>query len=139
MKRLLQKLVSSDDRRAEFMRFCVVGGIATVLHYGVYLLLQKTIMTHGIWLSVAYTTGYLVSLVVNFYLTTYFTFRSKASKTRAAGFGLSHVVNYILHIVFFNLFILSGVWEEVAPICAIALALPVNFALLHLIYKRFTK
>lgn len=139
MKRLAQKIASSDDRRAEFLRFCMVGGIATALHYGIYLLLQKTIMTHGVWLSVAYTAGYGLSLLANYYLTTYFTFRSKSSTARAAGFGLSHVVNYTLHILLFNLFIWLGVWEELAPACAMAIALPVNYALLHLIYKRFTK
>lgn len=139
MKRLLKTITSSDDRRAEFLRFCIVGGIATLLHYAIYLLLQKTIMTRGAWLSVAYTLGYGLSLVANFFLTTYFTFRSNASTARAAGFGLSHVVNYTLQIALFNLFVWLGVWNELAPLCAMAIALPVNYALLHLIYKRLTR
>lgn len=120
----------------EFVRFCIVGGISTVIHYGLYLLLALTVMSKGVWLSVAYTVGYVVSLVCNFYMTTYFTFQSKASVKKATGFGASHIVNYTLHIVLFNLFIGVGVWKEVAPILVLAIAVPTNYALLNVVYKK---
>ena len=48
----------------EFIRFGVVGVLATALHYGIYYFLQSFINV-----NVAYTTGYVISFIVNFYLT----------------------------------------------------------------------
>ena len=46
----------------EFIRFGVVGVLATALHYGIYYFLQSFINV-----NVAYTTGYVISFIVNFY------------------------------------------------------------------------
>ena len=58
--------------RNEFVRFALVGVTATAIHYGVYWLLQRVINV-----NVAYTAGYLVGFVANFYLTAYFTLKRK--------------------------------------------------------------
>lgn len=58
----------------EFIRFGVVGVLATALHYGIYYFLQSFINV-----NVAYTTGYVISFIVNFYLTSYFTFGTTPS------------------------------------------------------------
>lgn len=42
----------------EFIRFGIVGTLATGIHYGIYLLLNQFIL---IWL--AYTVGYAVSFI----------------------------------------------------------------------------
>lgn len=56
-------------RVPEFVRFILVGVFATALHYGIYLLLQRLINV-----NIAYTLGYALSFIANFYLTAYFTF-----------------------------------------------------------------
>lgn len=134
MRQLIEKVLTREGKFYEFVRFCMVGGVATVLHYGIYLLLQL-FMNHGIWLSVAYTIGYATSLVCNFFMTTYFTFRSKASVKKATGFGFSHLVNYTLHILLFNLFLYIGIDKVYAPIFVLAVAVPVNYTLLHFVFK----
>ena len=48
----------------EFVRFGIVGIAATALHYGIYYLLQPYINV-----NIAYTTGYVLSFIANFYLT----------------------------------------------------------------------
>lgn len=48
----------------EFLRFVMVGLFATGLHYGVYFVLQKFIQV-----NVAYTLGYVLSLVDKLYQT----------------------------------------------------------------------
>lgn len=138
MRQLIENIRTRQGKLYEFLRFCMVGGVATVLHYGIYLLLQ-TFMNHGVWLSVAYTIGYCTSLVCNFFLTTYFTFRSKASTGKAAGFGFSHLVNYLLHIVLFNIFIAIGIDKVFAPIFVLAIAVPTNFTILHFVFKKNRK
>lgn len=124
----------------QFVRFCIVGIIAAGIHYLVYYLLQL-LLAGSVGLSVAYTIGYIVSLVCNFVMTTYFTFRSRASIKKAAGFGGSHAVNYTLHIVLFNLFLSIGINRLIAPILVLMIAVPTNFTLLHFVYhnKKETK
>ena len=114
----------------EFVRFGLVGGLCTVLHYGVYYLLQLVISV-----NVAYTIGYLAGFVVNFYLTSYFTFCEAPSWGRLIGMGGAHGVNYLLHMVLLNLFLALGVPPVWAPIPVYAVAIPVNFLLVRYVFK----
>ena len=77
-----------------------------------------------------------MSLVCNFFMTTYFTFRSKVSVGKAAGFSFSHIVNYTLHIVLFNLFISMDIHRLIAPILVLMIAVPTNFTILHFVYRK---
>ena len=128
-------LREENNKLREFVRFCIVGVIAAGIHYLVYFLLQL-IDGGSVWLSIAYTIGYIVSLVCNFFLTTYFTFRSKVSVKKAAGFSFSHIVNYTLHMVLFNLFISLGINRLIAPILVLMIAVPTNFTILHFVYRK---
>lgn len=118
------------DKLFEFVRYCIVGTIAAGLHYGIYYLLQMYINV-----NVAYTLGYVTSLVCNFFLTSYLTFRTTPSFKKAVGFGASHIVNYLLHIGLFNLFLWLGVSRELAPLLVLAIAVPTNFLLLRLVFR----
>lgn len=138
MNQLLEKLLTTSGKKFEFLRFCIVGSIATLLHYGVYLALQ-TFMYHGIWLSVAYTIGYCTSLICNFFMTTYFTFHTQVSVKKATGFGASHLVNYLLHIILFNIYIALGVNKVYAPIFVLIVAVPVNYTILHFVFTHHKK
>ena len=89
-------------RLPEFIRFVMVGVFATALHYGIYFLLQKFINV-----NIAYTLGYALSFIANFYLTAYFTFGKKPSWSKA-----------------------------IAPIPVFAIAIPVNFLLVRFVFKR---
>lgn len=111
------------------VRYCLVGGIATALHYGIYLLLNLWIFT---WL--AYTVGYVLSFVANYFLTNYFTFRTRPSLQNGAGFALSHIINYSLHIALLELFLWIGIPETWAPIPVYCIVVPVNYLLLRLFF-----
>lgn len=117
----------------EFIRFVLVGILATALHYGIYFLLQWVINV-----NIAYTLGYAFSFVVNFYLTAYFTFGKKPSWGKAFGFGGAHLVNYLLHIGLLNFFLWVGLSKPFAPIPVFAIAIPVNFVLVRFVFKRKT-
>lgn len=115
---------------SEFVRFGIVGGIATALHYGIYYLLQSHINV-----NVAYTIGYITSFIANFYLTSYFTFGASPSWKKLIGMGGAHAVNYGLHIVLLNLFLFMGISKAWAPIPVFAIAIPVNFLLVRFVFK----
>lgn len=117
---------------SEIIRFGMVGVLATALHYGIYYLLWRYA---GFNENIAYTVGYALSFVANFYLSAYFTFRSRPSWKRAGGFGGAHLVNYLLHICLLNLFLWLGIPEEWAPLPVFSIAIPVNFLLVRLVFK----
>ena len=115
----------------EAVRFGIVGVVATVAHYGIYLLLLP--LMDG---SVAYTIGYLLSLALNYYLSSRFTFRRKRDVRNGIGFIVSHVVNYTLHITLLNVFIGVGIGERLAPIPVYCVAVPVNFLLVRTVFRK---
>lgn len=115
----------------QLLRFCLVGGLATGIHYGIYLLLNL-----WIWTWLAYTVGYAISFVCNYLLTNYFTFRTKPSVKNGIGFILSHAVNYGLHIGLLELFICLGSSDTWAPIPVFCIAIPVNYLLLRFVFKK---
>lgn len=121
------------DQLGEFVRFGLVGVLATAIHYGIYLLLNCVLVS---WL--AYSIGYGISFLCNFYLSSVFTFRSKASIKKGIGFGMSHVVNYLLHVLLLSLFLRLGMNEQVAPIPVFVIVVPVNFLLVRFVFKSKT-
>ena len=118
-------------RFPEFIRFVMVGVLATALHYGIYFLLQRFINV-----NIAYTLGYALSFIANFYLTAYFTFGKKPSWSKAFGFGGAHLFNYLLHIGLLNTVLWLGLSKTLAPIPVFAIAIPVNFLLGRFVFKR---
>lgn len=114
----------------EFVRFAMVGLIATGIHYGIYYLLHLFINV-----NVAYTIGYVVSWMANLYLTAHFTFKSALSFKKGVGFAFSHLVNYLLHMLFLNLFLSIGVSETMAPLFVFAIIIPINFLLVRSVFK----
>lgn len=115
----------------EIIRFCIVGVIATAIHYGVYLLCRLFLNV-----NIAYTIGWAVSLGCNFYLSSRFTFREHMSVFRAGGFISSHVVNYLMHMGMFNLFLWLGVGQIFAPLLVYCIVTPINYILVRFVFTK---
>ena len=120
-----------NETFGEVFRFAVVGVIAVAIHYAVYWILQ-----HWINVNVAYTIGYVVSFLGNYYLSAHYTFREKTSKRNGAGFAGAHVFNYFLQMALFNLFLYLGLSRELAPLAVLAIAVPTNFLIVRTVFKR---
>lgn len=130
MKQLIVRL-KNDPKTYEFLRFSIVGTVAAGIHYVVYYFCQKIMEV-----NIAYTIGYFTSFTVNFMLTSYFTFRTGPSTKKAVGFGFSHLINYTLHIILLNLFLWCGVSRLIAPVFVLMFVVPINFTLLHFVFKK---
>ena len=126
----LKQLLSSTLTK-EFVRFAIVGVVATGIHYGVYLLLLRWMKV-----NVAYSFGYVISLCCNLLLTSFFTFRERITWKKTVGFLASHGVNYVLHILFLNLFLYLGIPEQWAPIPVYCIVIPINFILVRTAFKK---
>lgn len=127
---VLEKL-KGNSKLAQFLRFVLVGGTATVIHYTIYLALGKI----GVLLNIAYTIGYFSSFIFNFYASNYFTFKAKPSARGGIRFMGAHIVNYLLQIVLLNLYLRIGVPQVVAPVGVFAIAIPINFILVRIALK----
>lgn len=126
MKDLIRKLF-----RLEFIRFGIVGVIATAVHYGIYYILLNVINPN--W---AFTIGYLLSFFMNFWLSAKFTFKAEATAKRGVGFALSHLVNYGLQMIVLNVSLKLGVPETLAPVPVYLICIPVNFLLVRFVFKK---
>jgi len=129
---IIKSVFHSKSKRYQFIRYCTVGSLAAGIHYGVYFVLQEYELVN---LNIAYTIGYATSFICNFFMTSYFTFRSNPSLKKALGFGGSHLVNYLIHMGLFNLFLFLDVNQEIAPLFVLAGAVPVNFVMLRFVFK----
>ena len=125
-----RKHLLTDEKIKEFVRFVIVGVVATAIHYGVYYLLEQIINV-----NVAYTIGYVVAWFVNLYLTSRFTFESQLSFKKGVGFAISHLVNYLLHMLFLNIFLAIGLSAEITPLFVFAIVIPINFLLVRFVFK----
>ena len=134
---LVQNILHSSKLR-EFIRFAIVGTIATGIHYGIYLLLLwifRIDQEETTYADVAYTIGYLLSFLCNLWLTAHFTFREKLNFKRSGGFALSHIINYLLHIALLTFFLWIGIPNKWAPIPVFCIVIPINFLLVRFVFK----
>ena len=113
----------------QFVRFAIIGGLSSAVHIGIYYLLL--LWTNA---NVAYITGYVLSFIGNFFLTTYFTFRTKPSWKRFIGFSGSHAVNFLLHVVLLNVLLYLGVNPMVVPFFVIGISMIVQFTILRFVF-----
>ena len=137
------KSIWINPKVREFVRFGVVGVVAVIVHYGIYMLL---LIAMGIdwraaagtdWhTNVAYTIGYVISLGCNLWLTAHYTFKEQITAKRTGGFILSHGINYVLHMVLLNIYLWLGIAEWLAPFLLLLIAVPVNFMLVRTVFKR---
>lgn len=124
------------DSLSQFVRFALVGGFATLLHYGIYWALIHLFKFEGdCWINLSYSIGYVVAWFCNFYLSAHFTFKSETSVKRGIGFAVSHGINYVLHMALLNLFLWLGLSETWAPVPVFSIVIPINFILVRYVFR----
>ena len=109
----------------QFIRFFVVGVGATLLHWGVFVGLNRLFSLSPddrTGLNLTYSIGYLVSFIGNYIASLRWTFRTRGSVGKGLGFAFSHAVNYGLHLVLLNFFLWLGVGEGI--VCVLQTCVP---------------
>lgn len=136
--------LAKRQKLGEVVRFGIVGGIATILQYVIYLVMMPALKylapslgeNDHVLATVSNTVAYIISFVFNFIASTRYTFKVKANAKRGAGFTLSHVVNYSLQTLFLNLFVGLGLTKQIAMIPTLCICIPINFILVRFFLKR---
>ena len=129
---MIEKL-KSNQKLLEFIRFVIVGGGATILHYAIYLALE-----HGLHFNynIAYTIGYILSFIFNFFASTFFTFKAEANAQNGIKFAGAHLINYFIHMILLNVFVYIGIPDNFAPIFVFPIAILINFFMVRLALKK---
>lgn len=123
----IDNLVKGEGKKAELFRFILVGGFATVLQYGLYVVFVNAVKVPAV---VSTMISYGISFIVNFFLSSYFTFHSDPNAKKGLAFTLSHLVNMGMQTGFVAIF--KGiVGPTLALLPAMAICVPINFLLVR--------
>ena len=121
------------------VRFVLVGALGTGLQYGIYYLLLGLFQQHWpemmILTSLAFTIGFVMELIYNYLLTSFYTFRVRPTWKNAGGFLVGRAINFVIQLLLLNCLIWLHMSEEWAGIAAIALAGVINYFVLLPFYK----
>lgn len=116
----------------EIIRFVIVGVVATLFNYGVY---SVCILFTTPAISMLIAT--VLATILNYFMTTSFTFRVKRNVKNGIGFIITNLINLALNEAFLFLFIFLGVSERIAPLPMYAVCIPINFLLVRNVMRRF--
>ncbi|HEI7372053.1 TPA: flippase GtxA [Staphylococcus aureus] len=118
---------------AEILKFIIVGGINTLNYYVVYLLLLKLL---HIEYMISHITGFIVALVISYYLNCYFVYRVKPTWRKFISFPITQIVNISLQTVLLYVFVSwLNLPAEIAPFAGLIITIPITFILSKWILK----
>lgn len=130
-KHKLEKFVHSERRRVEVIRFALTGGFCTVLQYGMYVVFLHAV---GVPAVVCTIISYAISFVVNFLLSSFFTFQSAPNAKKGLAFTASHLINMGMQTGFVAIF--KGiVGATLALLPALAICVPLNYFMVRYAFK----
>lgn len=117
----------------EFLKFCIVGAVCTGVDAGIYYLLYL----HTGY-RIAMICGFALSVGINYFLNTYWSFQQKPSMKAIVGVFSAHCFNiFIVRFSLMWLFInIAGLNEGVAFIPTLIISVITNFFFVrYIVYK----
>lgn len=86
--------------------------------------------------NITFVTGYVLSMIISFFLNTYITFREKPTWKKFIKFPLSYIPNFLIQYVCVALFASLGLNNTIAYMIAALIGIPVTFMTMKiLVYK----
>lgn len=117
----------------EFVRFCIVGAVCTCLDAAIYYLVVMFAPYQA-----ALTAGYLLSLIVNYFLTVYWTFQTKPTAGNAIGVIAAHLFNlFVVRMSLMYFFVrVIELSERLAYLPTLAISVVTNFLIIKYVVNR---
>lgn len=123
--------LEGNSKMAEIIRFGLVGGLCTVLQYGLYVVFVAAV---GVPAVVSTLISYALSFIVNFFLSSVFTFKSQPNSKKGIAFTCSHLINMGMQTGLVAIF--KGiVGKELALLPALAICVPLNYFMVRFAFK----
>lgn len=123
----MRTILNGGGRLSELIRFGMVGGIATLVQYGIYVVFVDAVKVPAV---VSTIISYAISFILNFILSNYFTFKTKPNALKGLGFTISHLINMGMQVGLVAIF--KGlVGNTLALLPAMAICIPVNYCMVR--------
>lgn len=121
------------NKYGEFIRFCIVGVICTLIDAAIFYLF-RTFANY----QVSLVSGYIISLLVNYFLTVYWTFKVNSSVNNAFRIVFAHLFNlFVVRMSLMYLFInITSINDRLAYIPTLIISVITNFIILKIIIKK---
>ena len=118
----------------QFTRFAIVGALCTGIDAALFYFL-RTFTTY----QVSLVCSYILSLTVNYFLTVYWTFRTKSNVRNLVGIVSAHLFNlFVVRMGLMYLFAdIMSIDDRIAYIPTLAISVVTNFLIIKLIINRF--
>lgn len=115
----------TKSSKGEWVRFVIVGGANTVATYVLYLALLYLVDYR-----VAFTTSFIVGIVIAYSLNAWFVFRTRWSLFKLFGYPVVYLIQYALGLLLLTVEVDAlGVDRRLAPFINVVLLLPLTFLL----------
>lgn len=127
----VKQYIQSGSKKAEVVRFALVGGFCTVLQYGLYVVFVHPV---GVPAVVATIISYAISFIANFVLSSFFTFKSDPNAKKGLAFALSHLINLGMQTGLVAIF-KEIVGPTLALLPALGICVPLNYFMVRFAFK----
>jgi ribulose-phosphate 3-epimerase len=119
------KSISKEGKTYQFLRFCLVGGLATILNYSLFFLLYKLGVNH----LLASASGYISGVFLGFYLNKRFTFNSDSRRyaVEITKYFIVYTISLFLGLGFLQIQTNIGMHILIANIFTIGLTTITNY------------
>ena len=132
----IKEIYSGDSKSAEFIRFCIVGVIATALDAAIFYLVRLFASY-----QIALVSGYCLSLIVNYLLTIYWTFKKKPSTGNLFGVIAAHMFNlFVVRMSLMWIFVnITEIPDRIAYIPTLLISMVTNFLVVRFAVNKTEK
>jgi putative flippase GtrA len=116
---------------SEFRRFILVGGLNTILSFGLFLLLMNLINY-----KLAYTLAFVLGILGSYLMNTYLVFHAKFEFKKLLKFPFVYIFQYLLGLVLISIFVdRYGLNKILSSVFTILASIPISFVMSRWIIK----
>lgn len=119
----------------EFIRFCVVGVLATILDAAIFY----TVRFFAPY-QTALASGYLLSLIFNYFLTVRWTFKKQTNIKNALGLVSAHLFNlFVVRMGLMFIFVdMCSINDKIAYIPTLGISMFTNFIIIKIVLQKLS-
>lgn len=125
--------MQKKEKLYEFIRFCIVGVLCTVMDAVIFYIVREFASY-----PIALVSGYILSLIVNYFLTVIWTFRSRPNFKNALGVLSAHMFNLFvvrMGLMYFFVNVVS-INDRVAYVPTLLISVVTNFIIVKLVINK---
>lgn len=128
--------IKQNPKSIEFVKFCIIGCICTTIDAGIFYAIHSST-----GYRIAMICGFCISIIFNYLLNTYWSFKAKPTISNIVGFLVAHCLNiFFVRISLMWLFVdLLQITDGIAYIPTLLISTVTNFLIIRFIMKRTHK